>query len=733
MSSPAREAPRPRLLEVDLTALEDGAHDAVRRGAFTSPDPLLQRVGGWTGPAAALALAVARERGAGDLPFLVAVGECVRRGLPTAARATVLARSPLTGRPSEGQVGSDLARRLASVTDVLAIAGRTSLPGAVLVLGGDGAVELSAHPELVGLAPEAVHGRLVRSLGEGAFLRIGPAGERGIAYANLASGHGPQSFVGRGLGAALGVRGLKALAVTAPPVGDGAVGDGLKNAQRRALARALTSSPRLLARSAGGTLELASAFGVRGDLRAHGYRDPLDRRVGERLSDAAREARVERRGCKGCPTPCGWVFETGSGARRGARFSAVYALGANLGLEEFDDALGLLALCDDLGIDAVEAGAVLALVARARERGRLPGEPLGETLGETLWGRRDALEALLRGLVSGEGEEEHSPLPLGLGAATLARRLALEGEVPLAGGEAARPESSLAAVLGACVGARGAEPLRTFPFLVGDGADRERIAALVAPLALPPGAEDPRSGAGKGRLVWWHENLVTALDAAGFCAFSAAGLLADGACDLDELAGWVAPETLGDLPGGGDLSPGRRLLAMGATLVGLFRELAGSPPVATPGWARGNLELPGMAPEYRAFRGLQPGGAPTAAAREALGTARILELAGSGIPSPPAPPASPAPAPTAPGAVVLRSSGTLAERLGPRARLELRLPATVRAVLERAAEHWPAAADHLFSNGRPLPAVYRDGVRVGSEEAVTDGDGLDLVLAVSGG
>ena len=40
-------------------------------------------------------------------------GDGVRRGLPTAARATLASRAPLTGLLGDGQVGSDLGRRLA--------------------------------------------------------------------------------------------------------------------------------------------------------------------------------------------------------------------------------------------------------------------------------------------------------------------------------------------------------------------------------------------------------------------------------------------------------------------------------------------------------------------------------------------------------------------------------------------------------------------------------------------
>ena len=72
------------------------------------------------------------------------------------------------------------------------------------------------------------------------------------------------------------------------------------------------------------------------------------------------------RGCAGCPTPCGWVFETPAGARLGGRFNALDSLGGALGLDESADALRILAACNEVGVDAKEVGAALAVAARAR-------------------------------------------------------------------------------------------------------------------------------------------------------------------------------------------------------------------------------------------------------------------------------------------------------------------------------------------------------------------------------
>ena len=174
-----------------------------------------------------------------------------------------------------------------------------------------------------------------------------------------------------------------------------------------------------------------------------------------------------------------------------------------------------------------------------------------------------------------------------------------------------RWSSRPAELLARALAVRGADGMRALPFLASDGG--ERLARLVAPLALSAGASDPESPADKGRLVWWHENLVSALDATGFCAFSAAALLADGVGTLDDLARWVLPESARELAG-----PGERLLGIGEELVQLQLEIEarwGAPPRELAPSARTRLETNGLAPEYRALRGLDASGTFDAEAR----------------------------------------------------------------------------------------------------------------------
>ena len=465
----------------------------------------------------------------------------------------------------------------------------------------------------------------------------------------------------------------------------------------------------------GGTLELFEAWAARGELAPE---------LGRALAQEAHARAETRHGCRGCPTPCGWVFARSDGAAQGARFGASHALGVALGLETLDDALALLAVCDRLGIDAKEVGAVLALQCTAQERGLLAGQ--------SARGRREELARRIETLVA------DPRAPGRAGAAVLARELELLDETPVSRGQAVRPEASRAALLGQCVASGGADPMRSFPFLL-ESAAHERLRALLAPLCVPEEAFDARTGTAKGRLVFWHENLISAVDLAGFCAFSAAGLLADGLATLDELAAWILPAALREPadPSWAARTSGARLLAAGASLVLARRALNAlygmEADADRPRFARSSLAEPGMLDEYFALRGLDAAGRPGAEALARLARPELLEFGrktlatperGSTIEVERAPPAR------ARGRVTLRASGALA--LGAR-EFELELPASLSAVLALVAAEDDAARGGLLAAERLVPAVWRAGRRLAPGDPIASGDVLELVTVLGGG
>jgi len=713
---------------VALDGLELSPPASLGEPSWSPSDPVLASCAEWGGSALAVALFVERARRdprETETPFVLAVGNAVRRGVPTAARVTVASRGALSGLYSEGQVGGDLALRLARFADAVVLTGKTAHPGAVLELGADGRAQLHSIESLVGRGASETRALLKERFGSVAAVYVGPGAESGIRFATLMSGLDHASHVGRGgLGVAFARTGLKAIVLSGAPLEAVRVTED----SRGSIMSALVSSPRLRARAEGGTHELWSAFQVRGELRGKNYSEELSGESAAQLWRESRDSAGERNGCPGCPTPCGYVVKTADGQdSSGPRFGAAWALGPNLGFEGLGSAQKLFELCDEIGIDAKETGSVLALLMRAKE--------LGERDEGPGWGAEGAAVHAVNDMLASPDRASSGAL----GAPALARELALADELFSVHGQSARPDLDLASLLGQCVSSNGADPMRSFPFATGDGLDRKRLRRLLGELELPDGTEDGRDPRGVGRLVWWHENFVAAVDAAGFCSFSAGSLISDHVVELDELARWLAPPALAE----GSSAEG--FLNLGATVVGLRRELAAIWGAGRneewPEWTREALLRVGVLDEYREARGLDEDGALGERAREALESGRSYSFGVDALA------ARDAREPTSANEVVtevelevqilgrvsLRASGPLGERLGGRVELELMLPDSAEHVLSQLAERSPEVRATLFNGDQLLAAVYRDGRLVAPSAFVRSGEVLELVVAVSGG
>jgi aldehyde:ferredoxin oxidoreductase len=688
----------------------------VRRlpaGAATPGEPW-QRLAPLGGSALAVALVgagLARGRDA----LVLAVGEGVARGLPTAARVAVAGVAAGRARYVEGHVGGDLGPRLAVLCDGLVIDGPLAASDApvVLVLDASGHMRCESVAGLAELAPQARIALCRERFGDGATLACGPAAHRGAVGASLASGD-PASFVGRGgLGVRLAGLGLGALHVAVPLPAPRAVATELD--------AALRASPRLVLRAQAGGFEQAHALAARAEIDA---REAL---AAEALVDL-RRTRGAKVGCRGCPTPCGFVFEGLIGGVGGVRghFAATHALGARLGLERPEETLALLAACDRAGLDAKEVGAVLEVLALAAGAGA--SSPRG---------RVDELVAFVERLARGADE---LAVAAARGAASFAQHLGvvLPPAAALAQGHAPRHDLAILAAV-AAAGA-GTDPMRSFPF--ASEIDPVRLARLVP--EAPAGVAEPHTPHGKGWLAWWHENLVAAVDTSGTCVFSATALLADGLCDLATLARSVASPAVLAL----DPDPARAFMAAGAAVVlaraevdtrlGARREV--------PAFARALVDLPGMADLYRACRGLDEHGAPRPQALAALGSAALADPCAPLAPGAGAAPtaggrAAPPPRSPAPQRVTVRAIGPLARALGARGpapqRVDLVLTAdlgpapTLRALFERLAALHPDAAPLLI--GAAPPSAWCLGRRLAPGDVLAPDATVDLVSAIVGG
>ncbi|MFO8115034.1 MAG: aldehyde ferredoxin oxidoreductase C-terminal domain-containing protein [Halorubrum sp.] len=296
--------------------------------------------------------------------------------LPGEPRYAAVTKSPLTGAFLDSYGGGSFASRLAgSLGDALGVVIEGAADGPVALSVGDGEATIAFASDLRGLDAAETDARFP----EAAVACVGPAGEAGVRYATVASDGGDHHAGRGGAGAVMGSKNLKAVVARDPPP---ETPPALRELRDRDAERfADSDAGRWLA--AGDTLETVSFADETGVLPTRGWQ--ARRFAG--ADDLGVEPATERdagRERPDDPVPGGFRVPTGDdGATGGShegdetgapdetvpRGGTPIALGAGLGIGDFDAVAALGGRCDRLGIDVISAGNAVAWAVRASEAG----------------------------------------------------------------------------------------------------------------------------------------------------------------------------------------------------------------------------------------------------------------------------------------------------------------------------------------------------------------------------
>jgi aldehyde:ferredoxin oxidoreductase len=320
--------------------------------------------------------------------------------VPNGGRLSVGGKSPLTGGIKEANSGGSAARALADLglraVKVTGQAARLS----VLVVTADGG-KLVPAPELEGLGSFETVDRLWKQYGDKvSLICTGPAGEMGARAAAVlvtTSDHHMRAAARGGLGAVMGSKMLKAIAI------DGAGGPGVTvadpaalKAASKALATGIHSHPAMAALEALGSAFLVNVTQSMGCLATKNFSagtyEHAEDIMGEHMAEliSARPNGSTKHSCmKGCIINCSQVYtdDAGEVITSGVEFETIGLMGSNCEINDLDQIARLDRLCDELGLDTMDVGAAMGV---AMEGGLLQ------------WGDGEAAFKLLSGLTSGD-------------------------------------------------------------------------------------------------------------------------------------------------------------------------------------------------------------------------------------------------------------------------------------------------------------------------------------------
>lgn len=343
-------------------------------------------------------------------------------GAPIAgqSRATVVAKSPLTGGVGDSQAGGFWPAELKFAGfDGIVIRGISPKPVYLWIHQGE--VELRDASHLWGKMTGEVDEMLAEELGDKRIqvTQVGPSGEKLVRFAailNMATrAHGRT-----GMGAVMGSKKLKAIVVRGGkkklPMADP---DRVREIMRPSIAN-VRADEDVWGLAKYGTLGILESQNAVGGLPTRNYKSGwmgYDRAAaigGERLFDELLRGADEdtqlkhgRETCYSCAVRCKRVVESEWEERAidpkygGPEYETSSAFGSYCDIDDIHATAYAAQLCNQYGVDTIAAGATMAFAIDCFEQGLIT---LDDTDGIELgWGKADAMIAMLEKTLRREG------------------------------------------------------------------------------------------------------------------------------------------------------------------------------------------------------------------------------------------------------------------------------------------------------------------------------------------
>jgi aldehyde:ferredoxin oxidoreductase len=302
--------------------------------------------------------------------------------LVNTGRLSIGAKSPLTGGIKESNVGGAMANALARHGIPAVIVEGKAPEGALyhLVVDNQGTASLVDAMDCRQMGNYALAERLMKDFGEkNAISSIGPAGEMLLKSASIQT-TSPDGIPSRaaargGLGAVMGSKGLKALVVSKQGKVSRSIADpdGFKDITKRfaaAIKRDGWSGQVLPEYGTASILADTDASGALPTRNAkQGNFAGADKINGDAVADTIRQrgGKTTHKGCSQCIINCSNVYVDASGKpiTSALEYETLWAMGAMTGIDDLDAIARLDFLCDDIGLDTMNAGVALAVAMDA--------------------------------------------------------------------------------------------------------------------------------------------------------------------------------------------------------------------------------------------------------------------------------------------------------------------------------------------------------------------------------
>jgi aldehyde:ferredoxin oxidoreductase len=317
---------------------------------------------------------------------VIAPGLVTGTSAPTSSRISVGGKSPLTGTIKEANSGGEPPQQLARLgIKAIIIEGQPKQKGKFWMLKIDkNGAQLMPADKYVGKGLYEVYPQLFKKFGDNVgIIAIGTAGEMLMSSAGVCFNDPelrPSRYAGRGgMGAVMGSKGMKAIIVddtgnTGVPI----VNKALFEQGRKKLVAALQEHG---VTKPGGTLNsygtaaLVNVINEAGALPTRNFQagrfEGAAKISGEMISEVCKKrggVGMTGHSCsRGCIIKCSNVYPNADGTELVSvqEYESVWAFGADCGIDDLDVTGELIRLCNDYGVDTIEAGVTIGVAMQA--------------------------------------------------------------------------------------------------------------------------------------------------------------------------------------------------------------------------------------------------------------------------------------------------------------------------------------------------------------------------------
>ncbi len=299
--------------------------------------------------------------------LMLMTGPLTGTPVPLSGKLAIISKSPASGTILDCSIGGHAAIQIKYAGyDAVIFENKLEQPGYIVI--EDDKIDFVDAGELWGQGSHEAETALVDKYGHHyTVLSIGPAGENLVPISCINSDFYRQAGRG-GIGAVMGSKNLKAILIKGS--GGVKVNDIMNTTKRlQEILREDTTSEDNIWAFTDGTGGFVDACNEGGILPKRNFSDATDADTALYNTDALKANRAGKKACGSCGLGCGNFTKIGNAVCEGPEYESIAVAGPNCGINDLEAIVKFNQICDNMGIDTISAGDILAYAMEMTEKG----------------------------------------------------------------------------------------------------------------------------------------------------------------------------------------------------------------------------------------------------------------------------------------------------------------------------------------------------------------------------